>query len=383
MKILQVVTWFAPGNPFGGPTRVALNQADELRRRGHTVEVIAARPRQTPGWRSADGGVRGFRGFRPVAGAGFAGIISPGLWWYVLRSARHFDVVHVHLARDLVTLPAAALVGSRGVPFVTQPHGMLDPSARRSAVALDAVLTRRILARSTTVFALDAHEADDIRAVAGRGDLPITLLRNGVPTAPNPGPEPDEIDVVFCSRLHPRKRPMAFVRMAIALIEAGEPGRFTLYGADEGELAAVQEAIDGAGVADRVRWGGVLDPAAVPGMMGRASALVLPSVDEPFGMVVAEALAAGRPVVVTDGCALAPFIREHDCGHVVPADDLPALVAAARHLIEQPDERAAMGRRGRAAVQQFLGMGAVADRLEEAYETAESGDRATSMPLRR
>jgi glycosyltransferase involved in cell wall biosynthesis len=372
VKVLQIVTWFAPGNPFGGPTRVALNQADELRRRGHTVEVVAARPRETATWRSADGGIRGFRGFRALPPAGFAGIVTPGIWWYVLRRARRFDVVHVHLARDLVTLPAAELVGRLGVPFVAQPHGMLDPSDRRSARLLDAAATRRVLTRAATVFALDDHEASDIRAVAGRDDLPIVTLRNGVPTTDGPGApdEGTEPDLIFCSRLHPRKRPMAFVRMAITLIGAGSPGRFTLYGADEGELPALQAAIDAAGVGDRVRWGGVLDPAAVPDVLARGAALVLPSVDEPFGMVVAEALAAGRPVIITDGCALGPFVIEHDCGHVVPADDHEALVGAARAVIEHPHERIEMGRRGRAAAEQFLGMAAVGDRLEECYAAA-------------
>ncbi len=386
MRVLHVITWFAPGNPFGGPARVALNDADELRGRGHTVEVIAARPKTTDAWRSDDSGVRAFRGFRLLPGAGFAGIVAPGLWWYVLRRARHFDVVHVHLARDLVTLPAAALVRQLRVPFVAQPHGMLDASSRRSASALDALLTRRVLDGASAVFALDESEAADIRTVA-RVDLPMVIVPNGVPTAnpttavDMPSPTVDTADagndgdVIFCSRLHRRKRPMAFVRMAIELIETGTASQFTLYGADEGELPAILAAIDAAGVGDRVRWGGVLEPTEVPDVLGRGAALVLPSVDEPFGMVVAEALASGRPVIVTDGCALAPFVVEHACGRVVPADDHEALVQAARELIEGRDERLAMGLRGRAAVEQFLGMGIVGDRLEEQYEAASAQSR--------
>jgi glycosyltransferase involved in cell wall biosynthesis len=387
VRVLHVVTWFAPGNPFGGPARVALNDAEELRSRGHTVEVVAARPKETAKWRSEDSGVRGFRGLRLLPGAGFAGVVAPGLWWFVLRRARHFDVVHVHLARDLVTLPAAAIVGQLGVPFVAQPHGMLDLSGRRSARTLDAVLTRRVLSGASAVFALDEHESRDIRAVA-RADLSMAMVRNGVPTAEAHAPamdmpactddradSTDEVDVIFCSRLHRRKRPMAFVRMAITLIGTGSSSRFTLYGADEGELPAIRAAIDAAGVGDRVRWGGVLEPAEVPSVLRRGAALVLPSVDEPFGMVVAEALAAGRPVIVTDGCALAPFVLEHDCGRVVPADDHDALVTAARDLIGGTRERRAMGRRGRAAVEQFLGMAAVGDCLEEEYEAAAAGSR--------
>ena len=52
---------------------------------------------------------------------------------------RDYDVVHVHVARDFVTLPAATIARRAGVPYVLQPHGMIDPSDHALARPLDAV----------------------------------------------------------------------------------------------------------------------------------------------------------------------------------------------------------------------------------------------------
>ncbi|MCU1366192.1 MAG: putative glycosyl transferase, group 1 family protein, partial [Ilumatobacteraceae bacterium] len=127
MKVLQVVTWVAPGNPFGGPVRVALNHVEELRRRGHDVRLVAAQPRSADRgrWSSSELGVQGFDAFRVLPGAGFSGVTSPKMLRFAWSAGRQVDVVHVHLARDLVTLPFAAIVRWRRVPYVVQCHGMV------------------------------------------------------------------------------------------------------------------------------------------------------------------------------------------------------------------------------------------------------------------
>ena len=87
-------------------------------------------------------------------------------------------------------------------------------------------------------------------------------------------------------------------------------------------------------------------------------------------MIVVEAMSVGRPVVITDMCALASFVSEHRAGIVVPSDDQTALEHAVRSLIDQPRLRNEMGARGRNAVRVHFGMTAVADTLERVYERA-------------
>ncbi len=99
--------------------------------------------------------------------------------------------------------------------------------------------------------------------------------------------------MLFLARLHPRKRPTMFVRMAAALVEAGIDAHFSLVGPDEGEGAAVAKLIEQSSLQSRVSYEGPLKPAQSISRMRRAKVYVLPSVDEPYPMSVLEAMSVG------------------------------------------------------------------------------------------
>jgi glycosyltransferase involved in cell wall biosynthesis len=378
VKVLQVLTFVGPGNPFGGPTRVAMNQADELRRRGHEVVVIAAQPsRATRGvWTSKD--VTGFDSRAVLRRAGFSGIVSVGLYRHLWKHVRDYDVVHIHMSRDLITMPAAIIARLRKVPYVVQTHGMIDASNRRSARLLDAVATRRIISGASCVFVLTPRERDDIASLMGRRKVVVDLLPNGIATdtkstgarAGDSAPE-----VLFCSRLHVRKRPRAFVQAAIDLSKEQVDARFVVVGPDEGELEAIEDLLTRAGRPEGIVIEGPLEPEAVADRLGRCSFMVLPSVDEPFPMIVLESLAAGRAVVITESCGLADFVRDNSCGVVVAPDDQPTLTNALRDLILEPGLTSEMGQLGKAAVTKHLSIRGVARNLILAYERADSANR--------
>lgn len=81
-----------------------------------------------------------------------------------------------------------------------------------------------------------------------------------------------------------------------------------------------------------------IEPTEVVDRLARCSFLVLPSVDEPFPMIVLEALAVGRAVVITESCGLADFVRDN-CGVVVPVDDPLRLKESIRDLVVDGDRR--------------------------------------------
>lgn len=81
------------------------------------------------------------------------------------------------------------------------------------------------------------------------------------------------------------------------------------------------------------------DPAEV---FGRADVLVLPSVEDGFGVVALEALASGVPVVVTSQCGAADAVREGENGFVVPVRDATALAERLEWMLRHPAEHQAM-----------------------------------------
>jgi len=172
---------------------------------------------------------------------------------------------------------------------------------------------------------------------------------------------------MFCSRLHETKRPRLFARAAIDLLTEQRNARFVIVGPDEGELPALRELLTESGNPDGITIEGPLELEAVSARLAQCSLLVLPAVDEPFGMIVVEALAAARPVIVTESCGLADFVRENSCGEVVTPDDQIGLTSAMRRMILDPATAREMGRRGLGAVRTNFGIERVVDHLVSAY----------------
>ena len=214
MKIFQVVTLISPDGAYGGPVRVAVNQTRALLERGHDVTLVA--------------GGKGFGAHLPKsfdgvpvhlfpvqrvlpAGGEFAALASPDMRKFLAANFHTADVCHLHLARDLVMLPAALLARRANVPFFVQPHGMICPSSKVLAQPLDALWTRPLLRSAERVFYLTPEEASALKTV-GRRTLRLEHLRNGVPPSSRPmdkGSYP--MEVLFLARLHPRKNPLDFV----------------------------------------------------------------------------------------------------------------------------------------------------------------------------
>lgn len=377
MRILQVVTLLDPDGSYGGPARVALNQSAELIGRGHEVIVAAG----TRGFRIVPTRVHGvpvrlFTARTLVPGTGFAGVAAPGLQHWFHRNRTRFDVLHIHLGRDLVVLPVAVCARRHGIPYAVQTHGMIVPSGHPLAGPVDALCTRRVLRSAGAVFFLTALEKDRLEAVARIGSGPreprFVQLGNGVPAYPQgrsgqhrrSGVQTPE--VLFVARIHARKRPTAFVETARTLLASGIDARFTLVGPDGGDGRTLRTALADAPDA-RISWEGALDPADVPRRMAEANVYVLPAIREPYPMSVLEAMSVGLPVVVTRDCGLAPLIERTGCG-VVTDPAVPALADAVAALLADDSLARAMGEIGRRTAQRHQGMGAVADRLLDTYE---------------
>ena len=366
MRILQAVTLFSPDGAYGGPVRVALNQAAALQELGHTVTITA-----------------GSRGYRPIPTSqeqvplalsptrmmlpplGFAGLISPGTLTWFRRHRHEFDVVHLHLTRDLIMLPLALAVRASGLPYVVQSHGMLAPRSNALAPALDALMVRRLLRRAHTVFCLTPQEREDIAEVSG-ADNRITMLHNGVPLYPPALKSGGPPEVLYLARLQARKRPLDFVDVAKQILDADIEATFALVGPDEGEGDNVRAAIEGY---PAISWEGPLPGGAGPARMRRASVYVLPSVNEPYPMSVLEAMSVGIPVVLTRDCGLAELVSSTGSGMVT--DPGPqALGRAVKTLLKDPASAAAMGERGRETARTRAGMTSVANSLIDAYTGA-------------
>jgi glycosyltransferase involved in cell wall biosynthesis len=365
VKILHVVTLLSADGAFGGPGIVALDLARSQASRGHEV-VIAGLARVSSGRQLQPPNV-GAALFRPLLLSrrlGFAGMTNPLLAVWLWRHVPSFDVVHVHLARDLVTLPAAEITLRRGGFLALQTHGMVDAPLNSLARAADRVSVARVLRSANVVLGLLPEERVEVESVA-RTPVSFVAVGNGIALPPSGGGTPDG-PILLVGRLHPRKRPLAFVEAA-SLVAAARPGaRFLIVGPDEGELEQLLALRARLGLEDAIEVLGARTRPVVEELMRSASVLVLPAENEPFGLVLIEAMALGVPVICTSSCGLATAVAESGAGLVT--DGSPRELADAMlEVLGHPTRWGVMGASARHLVETHYSLAEVVNRVEDAY----------------
>ncbi|MEU8504512.1 glycosyltransferase [Streptomyces brevispora] len=378
MKILHVVTLHTPDHAFGGPTRVALNLSKVQRAEGDDARIMALGDGFDGPLPSRVEGVPAHlyqaRHLLPMFEV--SGITSGPLLLAARRMTRGADVVHVHLMRDLVTLPAALLALASGTPLVVQTHGMVDPTEKRVAQLTDLLGVRRVLRGADAVLHLTEAERIDVNAVAAPVELTRTVrLVNGVrPQERKPDRDPAQPPtVLFLARIQERKRPEDFVAAMPEVLAEHPDARFVLAGPDTGALDGTLRLARRLGVLDSLDHVGPLGHEEVLAAGRQADVYVLPSIEEPLGVSVLEAMSVGTPVVITRTCGLGPDVAKAGAGRVIDSrvgEDAANARKVARAVLEllEPKANAEAGQAAWELVGDHFTIDAVTRTLRRTYE---------------
>jgi len=273
----------------------------------------------------------------------------------IYRRERPDIVHHVAVKPILYGTLAARLTGVRTI--VNAPVGLgyvFSSQTPKARLLRPFVLAAYRLFMNPRNGATIFENPDDPAYFAGLGVVDIRrcrLIRGaGVDMGRfYPFPEPKGVTlVVLASRLLWDKGVGEFVEAARLLRSQGVRARFVLVGEpDHANPAAVPESQLNdwreEGVVEF--WGRRED---MPEVFAGAHIVCLPSYREGLPKVLIEAAAAGRPIVTTDTPGCREIVREGENGLLVPVKSVEPLAAALRRLIEDPDLRLEMGRRGRA-----------------------------------
>jgi glycosyltransferase involved in cell wall biosynthesis len=344
VRVLHVVTLHTPTNDFGGPTRVALNLSRGLRAQGVDARIATLGDGFTGPLPTELEGVPSFvhQARHVLPAFEVSGITSPGLLAKARRMVRGSDVVHVHLMRDLITLPFALIALETGVPLVVQTHGMIDPTEKVFAKAVDLFGMKRVLRGADAILHLTEMEREGVQAVVP--DTPLGTfhrLVNGV-ALQNRRPVRDDgrpPTVLYLARVQERKRPADFVSAMPAVLAKHPGARFVLAGPDTGGLTApMRELAAELGVGHALECPGPLGHEDVLRRLRQADVYVLPSVVEPFAVSILEAMSVGLPVVVTATGGLSPEVAAAGAGRITAsdpsADNGPLVAEAVLELLD-------------------------------------------------
>jgi glycosyltransferase involved in cell wall biosynthesis len=331
LRIVHVVSSIDPR--FGGVAVAVTGLAVAQRRAGMDVHVVSTFPAGTdlsPADRLREQGV-----VVDIVGPGRGRLLRhPDLAGAIDRAAAGADVIHVHALWEEAQHLAAVIARRRRVPYVLAPHGMLDPwSLRQSKWVKRLYMFWRLrydLNRAAAIHFTTTIERD--LAAATLRLAPASIVEpNGLDFSEfDPPPArgrfrashaiaPDRPVVLFLSRIHPKK---GLDLLVPALARSGlADALLVIAGPDEsGYRPEVERLIAQHALGDRVLFTGMLKGAARVEAFVDADLFALPSYQENFGIAVAEALACGTPVVISDQVNIHPEITAAGVGGVVPLD---------------------------------------------------------------
>jgi glycosyltransferase involved in cell wall biosynthesis len=375
MRVLFSAPAYWPASAFGGPIWMARELNEGMVQRGHSVDVVTTTLLDIDTGLSSRSRVEDVHGVRvhylatPLRYRWMG--ITPTLPATLARLGRP-DVAHIFGFRDVVGTLTAEWCRARRIPYVFEPLGMFAPRVRkiRFKQVFDRTAARGVVRGAVVVVATSEVEREAMVAagaprskveIRGNGFPPPALLPTGL-LRRELGLHSEPI-VLYVGRIAAGKG----VGLLLDSVRALPYAHLVLIGPDDGHgvIDAVQRAERDAATAGRIH---VLGPRTRPlDLYGDADVFVLPSEGESFGMVAAEAAAAGTPVVVTDRCGVAEFLGTGAL--VVPARDGAALTRAIERVLRDTDLRDQLRADGLEAAARYSWPRMV-ERQEELYRLA-------------
>ena len=277
---------------------------------------------------------------------------SPAMarWLETEARERRVALLHNHGLWMMPNVYPGRVARRFGIPYVVSPRGTLGDWPFRSGSKIKRLfwplVQKPALAAVTCWHATSEAEHEDIRRMGFR--QPVAVIPNGIDVPPYRPKEPrTPRTLLYLGRIHPIKG-LDWLVPAWAAVETRFPEwQLRIVGLNErGHQEELMALTDRLGVR-RVRFEGPLYGEDKWRAYAEAEIVVLPTRHENFGVVVAEALAAGTPVITTRGAPWAG-LEEHGCGWWIEPGVEP-LVACLEEALALPPERvAAMGCAGRA-----------------------------------
>ena len=298
------------------------------------------------------------------------------------------DIVHLHGIWNLALHRCAVICRRWKIPYVIAPRGMLEPWSLKQKW-LKKRLARllyqdRDLKGAAALHATAESEAEQFNKLGFKN--PVIVSPNGV-NVPNGSPFPVPRSpfpsvarrALFVSRMHPKKGVLELVEAWSALHNSTWLNNwkvelvYTVSGEFEKEYETkVKARVAELGLQDQFIFTGALNDEEKWKAYARADLFVLPTYSENFGIVVAEALWAGVPVITTKGTPWKE-LEDRKCGWWIDAGVNP-LVVALKEAISLPDlERHGMGVRGKLLIDDKYTWAAVIKPMVDGYKEVVAG----------
>jgi len=292
------------------------------------------------------------------------------------------QVMHVHYAIPFAAaaINARQIAAELGLKVVTTLHGTditlvgsspsFKPVTQWSIEQSDAVTAVSRYLRDETYRQLPVNK--EIEVVYNFIDPDRHDVR--IPSCIPEKTSDRQVTLMHISNFRPLKRTDDVVRI-FARVRETLDARLVLVG-DGPEYGRTRELVEKLGLADHVRYVGVVD--GVAPLLAAADVLLLPSETESFGLVALEAMASGVPVVASDVGGLPEVVEHGVSGYLAPVGDVDAMAGYCLKLLSDCEDGKKMGEAARRRASEKFDYRSIIPQYERIYERLLAGEPALS-----
>ena len=400
MRILQIIPSISL--VYGGPSQMVLGLSAALAAQGIDVTIITTDSNGDIGQSPLDVPLN-----QPIKQNGYQIIyfrcspfrrykFSLSLLQWLNASARQFDIAHIHALFSPVTTLAATIARVHKLPYIMRPCGMLDPAdlqkKKRLKQIYGTLFERPNLAGAAAIHFTSKQEAKiserfglgstnkmpvprdfGSQDCTGKMPMPRDLI---IPLGVRAGlfakrlRESQVPIVLFMSRIEPKKGLDLLIPALESILESGVDFQFILAGSNPQDAdyeTGIKVKIQHSSLAKYTTITGFVSGDRKNELLTNADLFVLPSYYENFGIAVAEAMAAGVPVAISDRVHVSEDIRQAEAGWVGPLE-VDAIADSIKSALLDPQERQRRGLNAKEYAKKHYNWEAIAQQTIDAYQ---------------
>jgi glycosyltransferase involved in cell wall biosynthesis len=380
---------------YGGPSQMVMGFSAALARQGAEVTVLTTDSNGDIGQPPLDVPLD-----RPVFQDGYQVRyfhcspfrrykFSLKLLQWLANHAHEFDIAHIHALFSPVSTAAAVVARSKKIPYILRPLGTLDPAdlkKKRWFKQLYAALWEKANLRGATAIHFTSRQEAKISerfgVVTHDWILPLgvqlpalvsepehILSQLGIPTATSVGGTAPAPLILFMSRIDPKKGLDLLLPALERLQREGLDFHFVLAGGnpqDPEYEKKVGTLIQQSSLLECTTITGFVSGVVKAALLQQADLFVLPSYYENFGIAVAEAMAAGLSVVISDQVHIWEDVQQSESGWVTSCH-VEALTNVLREALKDASERLRRGQLAQDYAAQHYSWDAIAQQAIQAY----------------
>ncbi|MEM7064872.1 MAG: hormogonium polysaccharide biosynthesis glycosyltransferase HpsP [Cyanobacteria bacterium P01_B01_bin.77] len=389
LNVLQIVPSISL--VYGGPSQMVRGLSGSLAKQGVNVTVLTTDANGDEGQAPLDVPLK-----QPIKTDGYHTLyfrcapfqrykFSLPLLQWLQRHGAEYDLAHIHALFSPVSSTAAMVARWQKLPYILRPLGTLDPAdlaKKKQFKQVYATLLEQPNIREAAALHFTSEQEARVSERFGVSTRDMVLpLGVVLPEFTDSDAEAQRMVrqrygiaegtpiVLFMSRIDPKKGLDLLLPALESLHRSGQQFHFILSGGnpqDQGYVDAIAQQIETSPLTNCTTITGFVGGDLKAQILQAADAFVLPSYYENFGIAVAEAMMAGKPVVISDQVHIWQDIENSQSGWVVPCDQT-VLTHTLTTALADATEREWRGENGRAFAQENYGWDAIAARMIDHY----------------